>query len=107
MQGRWSPMISQERETNMTYRPHYDRSAWRMCDDIALIEAAADSGHELALVLGERLAELAEAQEQLEAMTNERDELDARCDVWKQEAIEAQDELAAIDAALDGRAAAQ
>jgi hypothetical protein len=47
-------------------------------------------------VLGERLEAALAALDQLDAITNERDELDARCDTWKQQAIEAMDELDAI-----------
>lgn len=32
-----------------------DRTYWRACDDRRLIEEARDSGHELAIALGERL----------------------------------------------------
>ena len=80
-----------------------DRNYFRMLDDSALIIRARDSGDELALVLADRLAELADVESQLEAMTNERDELDARCDRWQQAAIEAQDQLADIDAYLEAK----
>ena len=39
----------------MTFITH-DRDYWRCASDTALIEAARDSGHELAIALGERLA---------------------------------------------------
>ena len=39
----------------MTYNPNHDRTYWRGQDDRRLIEAARESGHELAIVLGERL----------------------------------------------------
>jgi C4-dicarboxylate-specific signal transduction histidine kinase len=80
-----------------------DRTYLRMCDDGRLIDLAHASGDDLALVLAERLAELADVEAQLEHVTNERDELDARCDIWQQAAIEAQDELAAIDAMADAK----
>jgi hypothetical protein len=73
-----------------------DRTYFRMLSDSALIEAARYCDNDLALVLGERLAELWTVQAQLETVTNERDELDARCDIWKQQAIEAMDELDAL-----------
>lgn len=79
-----------------------DRNYYRMLDDSALIIRARDIGDELALVLADRLAELADVESQLEAMTNERDELDARCDRWQQAAIEAQDALADL---TEGRSA--
>ena len=71
----------------------HDRNYYRMLDDTALIHKAYDSGDELALVLADRLAELADVQDRLDDMTNERDEIDARCDRWQQAAIEAQDML--------------
>jgi flagellar biosynthesis/type III secretory pathway protein FliH len=47
----------------MTYDPNADRTYWRGQEDTRLIEAARDSGHELAIALGERLDDaIAEAQ---------------------------------------------
>ena len=65
-----------------------DRTYWRMCDDKRLIEEARDSGHELAIALGERLealqgtpTELYEAEVQVADLTRQvkrlREELDA------------------------------
>ena len=71
----------------------YDRTYWRMVSDTRLTETARYCDNDLALVLGERLSALLDVQERLEIVTNERDELDARCDIWKQQAIEAMDEL--------------
>jgi hypothetical protein len=73
-----------------------DRTYFRMLSDSALMEAARYCDNDLALVLGERLEAALEALVQLENITNERDELDARCDIWKQQAIEAMDELDAL-----------
>ena len=73
-----------------------DRNYFRMLSDSGLINAARDGDNELALVLAERLIALLDVQEQLENVTNERDEIDARCDIWKQQAIEAMDELDAL-----------
>lgn len=71
-----------------------DRTYLRMMQDCELRVYATDNiTTDLELVLLERLRELQDVEEQLEAMTNERDELDARCDIWKQQAIEAMDEL--------------
>jgi hypothetical protein len=67
-----------------------------MLSDSELVRTALDRNHELAVVLAERLSELLNIEAELETMTNERDELDARCDVWKQQAIEAMDELDAL-----------
>jgi hydroxymethylpyrimidine pyrophosphatase-like HAD family hydrolase len=43
----------------MTYKPNYDRTDWRREETRELIEAARDSGHELAIALGERLEKVA------------------------------------------------
>ena len=74
----------------------YDRNYLRMLSDSGLIDAGRAGDNELALVLAERLIALLDVQEQLENVTDERDELDARCDIWKQQAIEAMDELDAL-----------
>ena len=71
----------------------HDRNYLRMLSDSELMRVAIDSYNETAIVLAERLSALLDVEARLEAMTNERDELGARCDVWQQEAIEAQDEL--------------
>jgi len=74
----------------------YDRNYLRMVSDSGLIDAARAGDNELALVLAERLSALLDVEAQLETVTNERDEIDARCDIWKQQAIEAMDELDAL-----------
>jgi hypothetical protein len=73
-----------------------DRNYLRMLSDSGLIDAARAGDNELALVLAERLSALLDVEAQLETVTNERDEIDARCDIWKQQAIEAMDELDAL-----------
>jgi hypothetical protein len=73
-----------------------DRNYLRMLSDSELIRLAIDSYNETSIVLAERLNALLDVQAQLETVTNERDELDARCDIWKQQAIEAMDELDAL-----------
>ncbi len=73
-----------------------DRNYLRMLSDSELIRLAIDSYNETSIVLAERLSALLDVQEHLENITNERDELDARCDIWKQQAIEAMDELDAL-----------
>jgi hypothetical protein len=67
-----------------------------MLSDSGLIDDARAGDNDLALVLAERLRALLDVQERLETVTNERDEIDARCDIWKQQAIEAMDELDAL-----------
>lgn len=59
---------------------NHDRAYWRACDNKRLIEEARDSGHELAIALGERLEALAEADDQLYDLKRERDELERRVD---------------------------
>lgn len=39
----------------MYYNDKIDRNDWRSMDERSLVEAARDSGHELAIALGERL----------------------------------------------------
>jgi hypothetical protein len=73
-----------------------DRNYLRMLSDSGLIDDARAGDNDLALVLAERLRALLDVQERLETVTNERDEIDARCDIWKQQAIEAMDELDAL-----------
>jgi len=73
-----------------------DRNYLRMVSDSGLIDAARAGDNDLALVLAERLSALLDVEAQLEMVTNERDEIDARCDIWKQQAIEAMDDLDAL-----------
>ena len=73
-----------------------DRNYLRMLSDSELIRLAIDSYNETSIVLAERLSALLDVQDRLENITNERDEIDARCDIWKQQAIEAMDELDAL-----------
>lgn len=62
-----------------------DRTYWRCCDNKRLIEEARDSGHELAIALGERLEALADADDQLYDLKRERDELERRVDYLRRE----------------------
>jgi hypothetical protein len=64
----------------MTYNPTYDRTDWRAVSTRTLIEAARDSGHELAIALGERLEELEGCADQLADAIAEAWELSARVD---------------------------
>ncbi len=73
-----------------------DRNYLRMLSDSGLIDAARAGDNDLALVLAERLHALLDVEARLETVTNERDEIDARCDIWKQQAIEAMDDLDAL-----------
>lgn len=60
----------------------HDRDYWRSSDERRLIEEARDSGHELAIALGERLAEFVDLAETLEDEIKEAAE-DARLEFNK------------------------
>lgn len=69
----------------MTYDPNADRDYWRDQNERRLIEAARDSGHELAIALGERLEDTEGDSNLIVDLIAERDELDARCDALRAE----------------------
>lgn len=69
----------------MTYNPNHDRTDWRAVSTRTLIEAARDSGHELAIALGERLEELEDCADQLADAIAEARELDQRVDALRDE----------------------
>lgn len=52
-----------------------DRDYWRSCSTKRLIEEARDSGHELCVAIGERLQDLDYADDRLEELLAEREEL--------------------------------
>lgn len=57
-----------------------DRNYWRSQDTSRLIEAAFESGHELAIVLGERLEDLdVEAREELAEWKQKAEDLQIDC----------------------------
>lgn len=68
----------------MTWNPNHDRDYWRCTPDADLIDAARDSGHELAIALGERLEDASSVDDSLTDATEAladvmgwlRDELD-------------------------------
>lgn len=70
-----------------------DRNYLRMLSDSELVRTALDRNHELAVVLGERLAELLNAEDQLEDAKREIDELNARLDSWMEQANNLQAQL--------------
>lgn len=72
----------------MTYDPNADRCYWRGEDDRRLIEAARDSGHELAIAIGERLEAVAGDSDLIADLIAERTELDHRCDALRAEVEE-------------------
>lgn len=71
----------------MTWNPNHDRDYWRSLHDALLIEAARDSGHELAIALGERLDSLQGLDEQLEDAQTEAKEWETRAGSWEAEAL--------------------
>lgn len=72
----------------MTYNPNHDRTYWRGQDDRRLIEAARDSGHELAIALGERLEDSEGMDDALADAHAELIELQGRCDALRREVEE-------------------
>lgn len=69
----------------MTYDPTADRTYWRGCGGRRLIEAARDSGHELAIALGERLEDCDGLDAALADARAEVIELQSRCNVLRAE----------------------
>lgn len=59
----------------MTYTQNHDRTYWRGVSARTLIEAARDSGHELAIALGERLEEFISLENQLTEALNRNEYL--------------------------------
>jgi predicted nucleic acid-binding Zn-ribbon protein len=57
-----------------------DRTYFRMLSDSALAEAARYCDNDLAIVLGERLRDLLDVEDQIEALKTEIQELNHRCD---------------------------
>ena len=72
-----------------------DRTYFRMLSDTALADAARHCDNDLALVLGERLHDLIDVDEQLEAAKDEITDLQTLLN-------EATDQLEAIHAAVCG-----
>ena len=72
-----------------------DRTYFRMLSDTALADAARHCDNDLALVLGERLHDLIDVDEQLEAAKDEITDLQTLLN-------EATDQLEAINAAVCG-----
>ena len=62
-----------------------DRTYWRACDNKRLIEEARDSGHELAIALGERLEALSDVDDELHDAKAEIAELTRRVDYLRKE----------------------
>jgi len=62
-----------------------DRSYYRALPTVLLIEQALDSGHEMAIALGERLVEYGTDAETIDDLLKENRELDRRVDDLRQE----------------------
>ena len=69
----------------MTYNPNEDRTYWRREESRRLIEAARDSGHELAIALGERLEALDAVDDELHDAKAQIAELTRRVDYLRKE----------------------
>jgi len=69
----------------MMYNPNADRTYWRREESRRLIEAARDSGHELAIALGERLEALDAVDDELHDAKAEIAELTRRVDYLRKE----------------------
>lgn len=82
------------------YDASKDRSYWRMATETQLIEAARDSGHELAIALGERLQDEMGEAGGMAHLAHECEELEKTCDLLRQRIEELEMRLAA--AQLDG-----
>ena len=67
------------------FNPSFDRTYWRREDDRRLIEAARDSGHELAIALGERLEALDAVDDELHEAKAEIAELSRRVGYLRKE----------------------
>lgn len=91
----------------MTYNPNHDRTDWRARTDRELIEAARESGHELAIVLGERLEDSEGMDDALADTRAELIELQGRCDALRAEVEALRAAVAMLmeapDATDDGR----
>ena len=70
------------------FNPSFDRTEWRARYDHELVAAARESNHELAIALGERLADLTDTESELRDIIAERDELrrqlNALCEEYDQ-----------------------
>ena len=82
-----------------------DRNYYRMCDDSDLIHAARDSGDELALVMAERLAEMADLEDERdkEALRDALDEAREQIDRLRDELIDAEDEIERLRALVNAQ----
>ena len=82
----------------------HDRDYFRCLDDAELMRLARDSGHELAIVLGERLAMLPEMDTELQRLQYAHqarlDAMNMRMVYWQRKAADATLRAVNADAAL-------
>jgi polyhydroxyalkanoate synthesis regulator phasin len=70
-----------------------DRNYYRMCDDSDLIRAARDSRDELALALAERLADMADVEDERDTLRDAWDETTRLVDILRDELNDLEDEF--------------
>lgn len=80
-----------------------DRNYYRMCDDSDLIHAARDSGDELALVLAERLAEMADLEHERDTLRDALDEVTRLVDTLRDELNDLEDEIEDLHALVNAQ----
>jgi predicted nucleic acid-binding Zn-ribbon protein len=74
-----------------------------MCDDSDLIHAARDSGDELALVLAERLAEMADLEHERDTLRDALDEVTRLVDTLRDELNDLEDEIEDLHALVNAQ----
>lgn len=74
----------------------HDRTYYRLCDMRVLIEAARDSGHELAIVLGEKLDDYWHEFEDVAGLRESLREMENSRNMWMREAMTAIDAISAM-----------
>jgi peptidoglycan hydrolase CwlO-like protein len=75
-----------------------DRNYWRTCDTSRLIDDARDSGHELAIVLGERLKDMdVEAREELAEWQQKAHDLQIDCNQLDDKVYELRAEIEQLE----------
>ena len=71
----------------MTATLTLDRNYLRMLSDVEIVRLGYESGHELAVAMAERLAELEGMADRLADARKDIAELETRVDLWQEEAI--------------------
>jgi hypothetical protein len=70
----------------MTATITLDRNYLRMLSDSEIVRLGYESGHELAVAMAERLAELEDMADKLADARKDIAELETRVDLWQEEA---------------------